>query len=518
MKRRLLFFVLTLLLGAQAQAQLNCTVTASGGGSICPGDSLTLSATALPDTVDFRYFWSPAAGLSDSTLANPVARPRATTTYTVTVTAVDSTELVVNGDFEQGNTLFFSDYRDSISIWNEGTYSITTSPQNVHPGFSPCPDHTTGNGRMMAVNGTGSPNAVIWSQTINVTPNTSYEFSAWLTNVLFNAPTLPIIQFSINGELLDQPVTSVPTECTWSQFFTIWDSDTATTATIEIINQSTQMTGNDFAIDDISFRAICSATDQVTVSVFDPYDPAQYGLGEDQLLCDGNPIELSTTVPGQRNIVWQGSIVSPTYSATMGGTYFVDLVDDNNCPFSDTISIRESRSPQVDLPTDTTICDGSTVTFNAYDPTATAYRWTGPSVYYLQNDPRDTVFVATFPGEYEVEIENECGAIIHVITLETEDCVCKPFVPTAFTPNNDGENDLLEIFAGCDLTEVTFSIFNRWGEMVYYSGDVNAGWDGSINGADAPMGVYVFKLQYTASNFKGDLVPNVVYGDFTLIR
>ena len=158
------------------------------------------------------------------------------------------------------------------------------------------------------------------------------------------------------------------------------------------------------------------------------------------------------------------------------------------------------------------------VTFNVYDPTATSYLWRGPSVYFLQNDPTDSVFTATFEGVYEVDITNNCGTLTQLIELTTEDCTCSPFVPTAFTPNNDGDNDELFIFTGCVLEDVELSVFDRWGARVFSTTDINVGWDGLIDGSIAPMGVYIYKLEYKSENFKGEVVSSISYGDITLVR
>lgn len=516
MKVKVLLLSLLCFASFQSFGQV-CAVDAGNDASICIGDSTPLTAIVADPTANYRYFWSPQAGLSDSTIANPMATPTATTVYYITITDTDSTELVVNGDFSQGNTGFVSDYNDSISTWNRGTFRVSTNPQATHPGFSPCLDHTSGGGNMMVVNGSNVLNEIVWQQTINVIPFRTYEYSTWVINVVptFN---LPELQFSINGQLIGPIFTSLPNPCDWSQFFTTWYSDTATTATIRIINQSTAGVGNDFAIDDISFRAICSATDSVTITVFDKYDPLVDGLGPDTVICDANPMTLSTSIPGATNFVWQDNSTASTYTTSNGGSFYVSLTDGNGCDFSDTISITASQSPQVTLPSDTTICEDNLVTFNAYDPTATSYQWRGPSVYFLQNDPTDSVFTATFEGVYEVDVTNSCGTLTQLIELKTEDCTCSPFVPNAFTPNNDGDNDELFVFTGCTLEEVTFSVFNRWGERVFATNDVSTGWDGLIKGSLAPQGVYIYKLEYRSENFKGEVVSSVSYGDITLVR
>ena len=74
------------------------------------------------------------------------------------------------------------------------------------------------------------------------------------------------------------------------------------------------------------------------------------------------------------------------------------------------------------------------------------------------------------------------------------------YTPTAFTPNNDGYNDIFQVY-GLDLEKGKFEmmIFNRWGEMVFYSQDYKYGWNGNMKGGGetCPDGVYVWKLNYT---------------------
>jgi len=67
------------------------------------------------------------------------------------------------------------------------------------------------------------------------------------------------------------------------------------------------------------------------------------------------------------------------------------------------------------------------------------------------------------------------------------------FVPDAFSPNGDGYNDILEAKSN-QLQSFNFSIMNRWGEVVFHSDDISNSWDGTINGENAPVGYYVYKM------------------------
>jgi hypothetical protein len=74
------------------------------------------------------------------------------------------------------------------------------------------------------------------------------------------------------------------------------------------------------------------------------------------------------------------------------------------------------------------------------------------------------------------------------------------YMPTAFTPNNDGLNDVFQWMSfGCN--EIGVIIYNRWGEIIHKSNDLNGNWDGKINGNDCPEGVYVVYIEYRGLRF-----------------
>ena len=73
------------------------------------------------------------------------------------------------------------------------------------------------------------------------------------------------------------------------------------------------------------------------------------------------------------------------------------------------------------------------------------------------------------------------------------------FIPTAFTPNGDGENDQLYV-RGQNIQDLNLMIFNQWGEMIFQSFSKTFGWDGTVNGKNAQIGNYVFLLEYIDQN------------------
>jgi gliding motility-associated-like protein len=76
------------------------------------------------------------------------------------------------------------------------------------------------------------------------------------------------------------------------------------------------------------------------------------------------------------------------------------------------------------------------------------------------------------------------------------------YIPNTFTPNRDGLNDLFRAY-GVDIREFTMRIFNRWGEEIFVTEKLQSGWDGTYKNSECPLGVYVWKVDYTEVSGKG---------------
>ena len=86
-------------------------------------------------------------------------------------------------------------------------------------------------------------------------------------------------------------------------------------------------------------------------------------------------------------------------------------------------------------------------------------------------------------------------------------------MPSAFSPNGDGVNDIFKIPADVTLDLKEFSVYNRWGNRIFTTNNVSKGWDGTFNGKMQDAGVYVFFI--SGSNAKGKIF---IKGTVTLIR
>ncbi|MEO9145252.1 MAG: YDG domain-containing protein [Ginsengibacter sp.] len=314
-----------------------------------PAKRVTLKAIT-PDPVSFN--WSTGVTI-DSTFVDEAQN------YSVSVTNSDgcvgtnsiniAQELVVNGDFEAGNTGFLTDYHFVLDdpnpaveneLYPEGYYAVDTNAHNYHNLFWG-KDHTNSThvGKFMIVNGyPSSSTAVIWQETVAVQPNTDYYYSAWAMNL--NGASPAQLRFEINGKqigttadlnLADKPSSQAQVNRNnWMRFYYggygAWHSDTNTTAVIRIVDLNPLLGGNDFGIDDISFATLSPfvtgpdniGTDNQTVCSEMNLLPITYkvGSGASGPGVSGLPSDLADSVKFDGlNLTISGSSIYPgTYN------------------------------------------------------------------------------------------------------------------------------------------------------------------------------------------------------------
>jgi hypothetical protein len=170
--------------------------------------------------------------------------------------AASAANLLTNGDFEAGNTGFYSSYTYMVAdFWDPEVYGIDDDPQDGHSLFSSFGDHTTGQGLMMVLNGSQAEDVVVWGAgPVSVAQNTNYTFSFWLASVHPQSPA--ILAPRINGMWQSPTANASGTTGVWTNFSYVWNSGANTQATVELINRNLAFSGNDFALDDMSFGAV----------------------------------------------------------------------------------------------------------------------------------------------------------------------------------------------------------------------------------------------------------------------
>jgi gliding motility-associated-like protein len=165
------------------------------------------------------------------------------------------------------------------------------------------------------------------------------------------------------------------------------------------------------------------------------------------------------------------------------GTYTRTLIAANGCDSIITLVLTVNSLPRPNLGIDTVICNGIMIDLNPgiFD----SYRWQDGSI--------NGNFRVVRPGTYAVAVTNECGTSTDEIIIS--EGVCTNMFPTAFTPNNDGLNDVFKVLGGYGLQQFYLVIFNRWGQKVFETNDYTKGWDGTLNGKKQPAGLYSWRCR-----------------------
>lgn len=218
-------------------------------------------------------------------------------------------------------------------------------------------------------------------------------------------------------------------------------------------------------------------------------------------------------------------------SQAPGGTgyYYIDLTVTNIIGQTNSIrdSIRVLPSPLASINNGQHVVNiqtGDAVTLDASSWTggATTYNWTylpPVSSYGIQLSCTAcgvTEASPLFTTTYVVQASNALGCSDYDTIQVRVDLRCgEVFVPNAFSPNNDGVNDVLHVKTNC-FNQILFKIYNRWGELVFQSDDPSIGWDGTYQGKPMDTGVFVYYIEGNLKDKERTLISQK--GNITLVR
>jgi len=249
---------------------------------------------------------------------------------------------------------------------------------------------------------------------------------------------------------------------------------------------------------------------------------------EYQRNCTGIPTQfydISTTNQNAiNNWIWDfgdsSSIVTnvqnPLHVFNSGGSFYTTLIASSaeGCPDTITKLVEVLSSPSADFTTDVT-CGNKTLHDTIYfDGQVQLEVKQGYDHYIWSTGDSSTSILVTSEGWYKVTIENAliCSTTDSVLMLY---CDLSLRMPNAFTPNNDGLNDLFRPVTQFEkITTFNMYIFDRWGGNIFETPDISQGWNGTIAGKPAPAGVYMYTISYI--NPSG--ITKIIRGTFTLVR
>ncbi len=261
----------------------------------------------------------------------------------------------------------------------------------------------------------------------------------------------------------------------------------------------------------------CTATQTVIIN-----EPSQLTLGiTPNSPCGAIAGEATASVTGGTspyNFLWSDGQTGITATALNPGTYDLTITDLNGCSANSSTTIFIAPLPVIKTTNDTTVFQESEVLVGAVasgGSTPYSYIWS-------TNPPETNQFFSVTPQDtttYYVTVTNSAGcASIDSVKINVEFKFII-FLPTMFSPNADGNNDVLWV-RGLGIKEISLIIYDRWGEKVFdsglvaWGGDRTIGWDGKFKGKQMNTAVFVYMLKATMKDGKS-IEKN---GNITLVR
>ena len=232
------------------------------------------------------------------------------------------------------------------------------------------------------------------------------------------------------------------------------------------------------------------AGDSIILQINDSYPFDAWPV--DTTICPGESVDLQAS--GAQVFIWtpinnldttSGPLVTATPTETSTYTvlgHFYGCLETRDL----TINVEESMA---DAGTDVVIYQGSSTELDGTG--GLTYSWSpteglsDPNIANPTASPEEgTMYTMTVTTELGCTSTDSVNV---AVLIEPQ-----VYIPNAFTPNNDGTHDLLKVLIYNDVTPKLFTIYNRWGEIVFETSDISQGWDGTVNGKEQEIGTYMY--------------------------
>jgi gliding motility-associated-like protein len=274
-------------------------------------------------------------------------------------------------------------------------------------------------------------------------------------------------------------------------------------------NSMSDAMGAIYYLDDVSVRQISQA---------------HTGAFKDTLICNGHKVLIGqdTGIPGVSyhwlptaglsNPNAPQTLASPSVTTTYTLTVVNDSIQGCNCP--DSISTDSVTVSVYDIPMSVccpaNITNGQSIVLNA----TPSYRYIWVPNAGLDCDTSQSILASPLTTTIYTITETDSEGCMASASVEvTVDYPYNIFIPNAFSPNGDGQNDIL-LVKGSNVATFNMIIYDRWGNKVFESSNINTGWDGTYNGKPQEAGTYV----YYASGEYTDKTAFSKKGNIALVR
>jgi len=262
-----------------------------------------------------------------------------------------------------------------------------------------------------------------------------------------------------------------------------------------------------------------SSTRNITVIA-----PPTVTISNPSPICQGSPVNLTASAGNGNSYAWSPTAgvsctncPSTDVSPSATTEYTVIVTNSNNCSTKDSVKVSVIPLPSGTACCTQTINQGSSANISVVHGTpGNTYLWT-PATGLSCTSCISPVASPTATTTYTVTITDSANCVItDTVTIFVNEVCGSVYVPTAFSPNGDGENDMLFVRGGC-ITDLDFIVYDRWGNKIFETQDQNIGWDGTYKGQPMNTGTYVYYLQAVTS--KNGVPGNVTKkGNVTLVR
>ena len=261
----------------------------------------------------------------------------------------------------------------------------------------------------------------------------------------------------------------------------------------------------------------CSGKDTIVVNV----NPAPIpDAGPDVEICYGQDYILQGS--GGVQFIWtpsstlsNGALPNPLSTPPQTTTYSLNVIDANGCSSLTPDQVVVTVTPPIivkTFPSDTVVFSGDKFQLLATSG-ATNYTWSPPvglSDPFIANPVLTVTSDITFTITAKTAAGCRGDGTVNVKVFKGPEI----YMPTGFTPNGDGKNDIFKPFT-VGITKLNyFKVYNRWGQLLYSTANLNEGWDGRIKGTDQHTSTYVWMVQGVARD--GRVITKK--GTVTLIR